>query len=154
MVNYIYIDTPVGVMTIASEDGALIKAGFGKQEVADGVYAPDIVLMATARELGEYFSGSRRRFDIPLAPKGTEFQLKVWNALKLIPYGQTRSYGQIAMMINEPDAARAVGSANNKNPIAIIVPCHRVIGADGDLTGYAGGLDIKQKLLELEKDNK
>ncbi len=102
-------------------------------------------------ELKEYFEGKLTEFTLPLAPEGTEFQKKVWRALCTIPYGETRSYGEIAKLIGNPRACRAVGGANNKNPIMIVIPCHRVIGADGSLVGYAGGTDIKKRLLELER---
>lgn len=102
-------------------------------------------------QLRGYFAGKRREFDVPLSPEGTPFQLKVWRALLGIPYGETLSYGELARRIRKPGAARAVGAANGDNPIAIIVPCHRVIGANGSLTGYGGGLGIKQQLLELER---
>jgi methylated-DNA-[protein]-cysteine S-methyltransferase len=102
------------------------------------------------RELEEYFAGTRREFELELAPAGTPFQLEVWRALRAIPYGETASYGEIAATVGQPGAARAVGGANNRNPIAIVVPCHRVIGASGSLTGYGGGLPRKQQLLALE----
>lgn len=102
-------------------------------------------------ELGEYFDGRRKSFDVPLALKGTEFRLAVWRALQDIPYGETRSYGAVAEALGRPGAARAVGAANHANPVSIIVPCHRVIGADGSLTGYGGGLDAKEYLLKLER---
>lgn len=104
-----------------------------------------------AKQLEEYFKGERKNFDLPLNLKGTEFQKKVWEALKQIPYAQTRSYKEIAMVIGNKNASRAVGMANNKNPCPIVVPCHRVIGSNGSLVGYALGLDIKKKLLDLEK---
>ena len=107
-------------------------------------------LPETRRQLGEYLSGRRRDFDLPLDPRGTEFQRLCWEALQAIPYGETRSYGQQARIIGRPEAARAVGMANHDNPIGVIIPCHRVIGSNGSLTGYAGGLDMKRKLLELE----
>lgn len=102
------------------------------------------------RQLVEYFNKQRKTFDLPLAPEGTEFQMKVWKALSDIPYGKTRSYKEIAIAIGNPKAVRAVGMANNKNPIPIIIPCHRVIGSDGKLVGYGGGLEIKEYLLKLE----
>ena len=108
------------------------------------------VLALAADQLREYFAGHRRTFDVPLAPEGTGFQQRVWMALLAIPFGQTRSYGQIASAIGRPSASRAVGAANGRNPIAIIVPCHRVIGASGALTGYAGGMDAKRWLLAHE----
>jgi O-6-methylguanine DNA methyltransferase len=113
-------------------------------EISDGTMAD------YARELGEYFAGSRREFSFPLDLRGTEFQLACWRALLAIPYGETRSYADIARAVGRPQGFRAVGMANNRNPIAIVVPCHRVIASDGSLCGYGGGLDIKRKLLELE----
>ncbi|MDF2617091.1 MAG: Methylated-DNA--protein-cysteine methyltransferase [Sedimentibacter sp.] len=109
------------------------------------------LLRNAALQLNEYLEGKRNSFDLPLNPKGTEFQKKVWAALCDIPYGETRSYKQIAESVGNPKACRAVGMANNKNPIMIFIPCHRVVGSDGSLTGYAGGLDMKEKLLSLEK---
>jgi len=108
----------------------------------------------TASELKEYFSGRRKSFDIPLAPQGTQFQRNVWDALCQIPYGETRTYKEIAKAIGKPNASRAVGMANNKNSILLLIPCHRVIGSNGSLVGYAGGIDIKEKLLQLEQNNK
>ena len=108
------------------------------------------IIKKAYEQLSEYFAGARKEFELPLAPQGTEFQKKVWAELQEIPYGETRSYGQIAATIGNPGAGRAVGMANHKNPLPIVVPCHRVIGAGGSLTGYAGGLDIKRTLLELE----
>jgi methylated-DNA-[protein]-cysteine S-methyltransferase len=102
------------------------------------------------QELSEYFSGKRTSFDLPLNPSGSAFQKRVWEQLRLIPCGQTRSYGDIAKAVGNPKAARAVGHANNRNPIMIIIPCHRVIGADGSLVGFGGGLEVKQFLLDLE----
>ncbi len=102
-------------------------------------------------QLSEYFSGQRTKFEVPLAPVGTPFQLAVWEALRSIPYGTTTSYGQLARSVNSPGASRAVGAANGRNPISIIVPCHRVIGSSGDLTGYGGGLPRKRQLLDLEQ---
>jgi methylated-DNA-[protein]-cysteine S-methyltransferase len=108
------------------------------------------LIKKTANQLDEYFSKKRKKFDIPIELDGTDFQKKVWEALQNIPYGETRSYGEIASVTGNSKASRAVGMANNRNPIAIIVPCHRVIGHDGSLTGYAGGLELKQALLDLE----
>ncbi len=109
------------------------------------------LLVQAARELGEYFAGTRRTFTFPIRAHGTPFQQEVWRALQNIPYGETRTYGQIAAQIGRPKAVRAVGMANHRNPLPIVVPCHRVVGADGSLTGYAGGLGIKTLLLRLEK---
>ena len=108
----------------------------------------------TRRQLNEYFQGERREFQLPYRFAGTPFQEKVWNALTEIPYGETRSYGEIAKRIGEPKAARAVGQAVNRNPIWIVIPCHRIVGAGGKLTGYAGGLELKQQLLDLEQLHK
>lgn len=109
------------------------------------------LLSQAVRELGEYFAGERREFTFPTTAAGTPFQRLVWEALREIPYGETRTYGEIARRIGHPGAARAVGQANNRNPLPIVVPCHRVIGASGTLTGYAGGLAVKERLLELER---
>lgn len=109
------------------------------------------MLVEAATQLREYFAGRRRRFELPLDPQGTEFQRRVWKALEEIPYGETRSYRDIAIAVNLPRAVRAVGAANGRNPLPVVVPCHRVIGVDGKLVGYAGGLRLKQMLLELEK---
>ena len=109
------------------------------------------VLDRAYEQLMEYFEGDRKEFDVPLRTEGTEFQEKVWAALRMIPYGETRTYKQIAAQIGNENASRAVGMANNRNPLAIFIPCHRVIGADGGITGYAGGEEIKKKLLEIEE---
>ena len=131
--------------------GELTYEEEGKRLAAMGAKIQETELIArTHKELREYFAGERRTFTIPLAPEGTAFQKQVWQALLAIPYGETRSYGQIAAMIGRPRAARAVGMGNHKNPISILIPCHRVVGADGSLTGYGGGLDIKEYLLRLE----
>jgi len=108
------------------------------------------LLLVTEDQLSEYFAGQRTQFDLPLKPRGTQFQMRVWQALREIPFGQTRSYMDLAKAIGSPEAIRAVGAANGKNPLSIIVPCHRVIGADGSLTGFAGGLQVKAALLALE----
>lgn len=117
---------------------------------ADGAQDASPLLDAAEAQLREYFAGTRRTFDLPLAPRGTAFQQRVWAALRAIPYGETRTYGELAAAIGSPSASRAVGMANHHNPIPIVIPCHRVIGANGTLTGYAGGLEIKRKLLALE----
>ena len=149
------IDTPVGPLA-ATIDGAgrLTHLGFSKAEhkriAAEGGERDDEAIAPVARQIGEYFSGKRRSFDFPLAAKGTEFQKQVWAALLKIPFGSTTTYAALAAKVGRPGAFRAVGRANATNPIALIVPCHRVIGTDGTLTGYAGGIPIKQKLLELE----
>ena len=141
--------SPLGPICLTEEDGFLTGVGFcaAKAEAAE-----DSPLLAEAEhQLDEYFLGLRQNFDLPLNPKGTAFQQKVWQALLQIPYGQTASYKEIACKIGNEKAYRAVGLANHNNPIGIIIPCHRVVGANGNLTGYAGGLEKKQKLLELEQ---
>ena len=144
--NTVNVDTPLGRMYISSDGENITGLRFGSCESE----TPDAVLMKAKAELQEYFAGQRKSFDLPLKPEGTPFQQSVWRALCEIPYGETASYGQIAERIGNKKACRAVGMANNRNPIAIIIPCHRVIGAGGKLTGYAGGLDKKEFLLELE----
>lgn len=142
--------TPLGPMTVASDGTAVTHVLFGTH-VLEGRAAPTELTNRTANELQEYLAGKRTAFDIPLAPAGTEFQHAVWKALQNIPYGQTRSYADIAAVVGNPKATRAVGSANNRNPIAVLIPCHRVVGSNGKLTGYAGGLALKQRLLDLER---
>lgn len=143
--------SPIGDLILHEEDGCLTRVDFADPALTseqDPVLTP--LLAETVRQLDEYFAGKRHDFDLPLAPQGTPFQQRVWAALRQIPYGTTASYGQIAAAIGNPKASRAVGMANNRNPIAVIIPCHRVIGADGSLVGYGGGLPIKKQLLELE----
>jgi len=136
---------------IAEEKGAVCNVLFRKEDLKGGCEKSETPLIKeTAKQLDEYFNGKRRVFDLPLVLHGTDFQLKVWEALKTIPYGETRSYGEIAAITKNPKACRAVGMANNRNPIAVIIPCHRVIGKDGSMTGYAGGLELKRRLLEME----
>ena len=147
MVNRIRVDSPIGPLTVSEENGALTQVLFGAHEEA-GEKVP--VLAEAERQLREYFSGTRREFDLPLNPSGTEFQKAVWRALQAIPCGETRSYAEIARAVNRPRAFRAVGMANHCNPIPVIIPCHRVVGANGALTGYAGGLPFKEFLLRLE----
>ena len=142
--------SPVGALTITADDESIIALRFGD----GGTTAPNGVILNALRQLEEYFSGSRKSFDLPTNPHGTPFQRSVWAALCDIPYGKTRTYGEIAANIGNEKASRAVGMANNRNPIAIIIPCHRVIGANGKLVGYAGGLEVKRFLLELENKNK
>ena len=150
---YFYDYPVVGKIGIAEDGGAITRVVFQNGEKSfDGFCAAETALIKKAADqLAEYFAGGRTEFDLPLAPVGTEFQRSVWRALQTIPFGETRSYGDIASQIGNPKASRAVGMANNRNPIAIIIPCHRVIGRDGSLTGYGGGLDIKRQLLDLEK---
>lgn len=145
------IESPVGLLTLASDGEALTELRFGDHGTN---MEPCPILVETARQLAEYFTGARREFSVLLRPEGTEFQRSVWTALRSIPYGSTATYGEIAAAIGNPSACRAVGGANNRNPIAIIVPCHRVVGVNGDLTGYAGGLPTKEFLLALERKYK
>ena len=143
-----HLESPIGPLTLTEEDGALIRLDFGKK----GQAGPETTLLAEAKkQLEQYFSGTLRSFTLPLRPEGTPFQQKVWAALLQIPWGETRTYGQVAAMIGQPKACRAVGMANNRNPLPIFIPCHRVIGANGQLTGYAGGLSAKEHLLSLEQ---
>ncbi len=144
------IDAPFGKLTLYSEDGALTAVRFGAAADADDCTG-DETLDCAAQQLEEYFSGARCAFSVPVRPQGTPFQMKVWQALMQIGYGETASYADVAGKIGNPNACRAVGMANNKNPLPIIIPCHRVIGKSGALTGYAGGLEVKQWLLNLEK---
>ncbi len=144
--------SPVGQIFIAEENGAVTELGFVPVKDAEGRETP--LLRRASDQLSEYFLGKRRTFDLPLRPSGTPFQSAVWSALRDIPYGQTRAYRDVAAAAGNPKACRAVGMANNKNPIAIVIPCHRVVGADGRLVGYGGGLDVKRALLELEKKHK
>ena len=143
------ISSPIGRVWLCSDTEAVTGLYFTRREGEWGDALP--LHREAAKQLGEYFSGERREFDLPLHPTGTPFQLAVWQALRTIPYGETRSYGQIAAAVENPKASRAVGMANNHNPISIIIPCHRVIGSTGKLVGYGGGLAVKRALLELEK---
>lgn len=143
------IKTPIGPLTLQADEAAITAIRFG----AGGAQDASPLLDAAEAQLREYFAGARRTFDLPLAPHGTAFQQRVWAALRAIPYGETRTYGELAAAIDSPNASRAVSMANHRNPIPIIIPCHRVIGANGTLTGYAGGLEIKRKLLALEGIN-
>lgn len=138
---------PAGPLTLVERDGALAELHFGTD---DGTEASPLLLRART-ELEEYFAGRRREFDLPLAPHGTPFQQRVWQALRAIPYGSTCTYGELASAVGNPRASRAVGMANHRNPLPILIPCHRVIGASGALTGYAGGLEWKRRLLAIEE---
>lgn len=147
--------SPVGPLTLVEEDGALAAVRFQPdlpRDAASFALPSTPLLRQAAAELREYFVGQRRQFTVPLAPKGTPFQQKVWKALQEVPYGETRSYKEIAIAAGNEKACRAVGMANNRNPLPIFIPCHRVVGSDGKLVGYAGGLDVKTFLLELEKE--
>ena len=148
------VDSPLGGLTLVAQGEALTgvyfedhlrgpsPASLGPRD--EGGFEP------ARQELGEYFAGERRHFDLPLAPRGELFQQRVWKLLEQIPYGETRSYGQLARELGDPALAQAVGAANGRNPLSVVVPCHRVVGADGSLTGYAGGLERKRLLLDLE----
>jgi len=154
---YCYLDTPIGELLLAGEEGALSMIGFPKgsmrREPEPHWIFNEKPLAAACAQLNEYFAGSRKEFDLPLRLDGTEFQVSVLEALQDIPYGETTSYGEIAKRIGRPKAVRAVGAANGRNPIPIVVPCHRVIGSTGDLTGFGGGLDTKEALLRLEAEH-
>ena len=154
---YCYFNTPIGELLLAGDSDALSVIGFPQGAMrrdpeAEWIYNEQ-PFVNVCEQLAEYFSGDRKSFDVPLALSGTEFQVNVLEALKEIPYGETTSYGAIAKKIGRPKAVRAVGAANGRNPIPIIVPCHRVIGKSGDLTGFGGGLDTKEALLRLEAEN-
>jgi methylated-DNA-[protein]-cysteine S-methyltransferase len=139
---------------IAEEKGYIVRIIFDwtNKKISDDFKKTETPLIKNAAlQLKEYFEGKTKIFDLPLSLNGTDFQLKVWKALQNLPYGETRSYGELAALAGNPRASRAIGMANNRNPIPVIIPCHRIIGSDGNLTGYAGGLELKQKLLELEK---
>jgi len=151
---YCTTSSPIGELLLAGDRDALqllhMQQGRRPARIAPGWARSDEPFARVRAQLDEYFDGRRRAFDIPLRPAGTPFELEVWGALREIPYGETVSYGELAARIGRADAARAVGAANGRNPIAVIVPCHRVIGADRSLTGYGGGLERKRLLLELE----
>ena len=137
---------------IAEENNSIVGLFFGREQPAGFIKAETPPIKKAAAQIEEYLDGKRKKFSLPIAMHGTDFQMDVWQALQSIPYGETRSYGEIAAHIGRPNAARAVGMANNRNPISIIVPCHRVIGHNGALVGYGGGLPLKQYLLELERN--
>lgn len=151
---YEQFDTPVGVLTLAAEGDALCHVEFpsNRHPVARTGWLPGSsdVLHAARQQLREYFAGTRTAFDLPLRPRGTAFQMRVWQMLAQIPFGQTWSYKQLAQACGNARAVRAVGAANGRNPLPIVLPCHRVIGADGSLTGFGGGIETKAALLRLE----
>lgn len=151
MINYFCYDTEIGRIKISEKDEKIIGFVFSDYKKENEIEKETDAIRKTYLQLKEYLSGKRKNFDIEIEMIGTEFQKKVWKELLNIPYGETRSYKDIAIAIGNGKACRAVGNANNKNPIAIIVPCHRVVGSNGSMTGYAGGLDIKEKLLKIEK---
>ena len=144
-------DSPVGPLLLTSDGRALTRVLFDADPDPDWSAQPCDLLDRAVEQLREYFAGERTEFDLPLAPDGTPFQRRVWEALRTIPYAETISYRQLATRVGNPSASRAVGLANGRNPISLVVPCHRVIGADGSLTGYGGGLDRKRTLLDLER---
>ena len=158
MPNFFHdFDTPIGILRLVGDERHLERIDLpnaaARAPAADWREQPGALpaaLDAAKRQLAEYFDGDRREFDLPLAPDGTAFQLRVWEELRRIAYGETISYGELARRIGQPTASRAVGAANGRNPLSIVVPCHRVIGADGTLTGFGGGLPVKQALLDLE----
>ena len=151
MISFARCDSPFGPIQIGYEDEIILSI---RHCDVPFPHIPSPVSELTARQLREYFSGMRKTFDLPIAPMGTPFQMAVWRALCEIPYGETRTYGEIAAAIGNPKAGRAVGMACNRNPLWIVVPCHRVVGSCGNLTGYAGGLDLKRSLLQLEQQDK
>jgi methylated-DNA-[protein]-cysteine S-methyltransferase len=149
-INYQTMDSPLGQLRLVSDGHALLRIEFENMHGKDGQQQDDAILSQAIKQLTEYFSGQRRQFSVPLGAGGTDFQQQVWSALREIPFGELRSYRDIATVIGNIKAVRAVGAANGRNPIPIIVPCHRVIGSNGTLTGFAGGLDAKRTLLDLE----
>lgn len=154
---YCYHTTPIGELLLAGDESALEVIGFPRgrmrrQPDKDWIFNEKLFEAARA-QIDEYFDGTRRDFDLPLRPVGTEFQLRVLDELRKIPYGETASYRDVAERIGRPKAVRAVGAANGRNPLPIVIPCHRVIGASGDLTGFGGGLDTKEALLRLEAEH-
>lgn len=157
MIAYTEVPSPLGQILIAATDDSVIGTWFEGQryypQLASDWHATDrhALLDAARAQLADYFAGQRHQFDLPLNPQGTAFQKRVWQALLSIPYGKTTTYGQLAHLLMQPTASRAVGAAVGRNPVSIIVPCHRAVGADGSLTGYAGGLDRKRHLLSLEQ---
>jgi methylated-DNA-[protein]-cysteine S-methyltransferase len=150
MIHRACIESPLGTLAIEVSDAGVHRIGFDAAQPAHGAHP---LLLDVQRQLDEYFTGRRRQFELPLAPRGTAFQQRVWQALCDVGYGRTCSYAAIAAAIDAPRAMRAVGAANGNNPIAIVIPCHRVIGSNGRLTGYAGGLTRKEMLLHLERSS-
>ena len=161
--NLHYLESPIGRLRLESNGTELVRIAFADESQEgdpssdattgsgdEDTGGNDPVLTAAVTQLRDYFAGRRSHFELPLAPAGTDFQRAVWRALEGIPYGELRSYRDIATAIGRPTAVRAVGAANGRNPLPIVVPCHRVIGSDGSLTGFAGGLDVKKRLLQME----
>ena len=159
--THVVVDSPIGPLTLAALDGALsglymdVQRHRPSEETFGAPGDPDTDPFATAaKQLSAYFAGELTQFDLPLTLRGTPFQQRVWALLQEIPYGETATYGQLAAELGKPSASRAVGLANGRNPISVIVPCHRVIGSSGDLTGYGGGLDRKRRLLDFERETR
>jgi methylated-DNA-[protein]-cysteine S-methyltransferase len=148
MTHVARFESPLGPLTVEVSDAGVHRVGFDQSALPQG--APHPLLDLARTQLGEYFDGRRQQFELPLAPRGTAFQQRVWQALLAVGYGRTCSYAEIAVAVGVPRAVRAVGAANGRNPIAIVIPCHRVIGSNGRLTGYASGLPRKAALLQLE----
>lgn len=151
--HYFTYQTPIGKLTIASDGSAITNIAFGAVKLGGEAQASALTNKA-ANQLQQYFAGKRTTFDFPISAQGTDFQQAVWAAVSRIPYGETRSYKEIAASVGNQRATRAVGMANNKNPLPIVVPCHRVIGVNGKPVGYAGGLKLKEYLLELEQKHR
>jgi len=154
MTQVFYYDTPVGKIGIAEEEGAVVRLLFPHEKAEPHYVEKETPLLKkAAKQVAEYFAGKRKVFDLPLKLKGTDFQVSCWNALLTVPYGKTVSYQHIAEKVGSPKGFRAVGGANHNNPIPLIVPCHRIIGKDGSLVGFGGGLPLKRYLLDLERDH-
>jgi methylated-DNA-[protein]-cysteine S-methyltransferase len=155
--QYCYYQSPIGKLLLIGNEGILEELHFPNSleqiELSEAWQYNEICFKDVIKQLAEYFARKRQEFNLQIAPKGTAFQQRVWQELQKIPFGQTVNYGEIAKRVGNPKASRAVGMANGKNPIPIIVPCHRVIGKDGSLTGFGGGLDVKSQLLKLENDS-
>ena len=147
---FTYVDTSIGALLVAGDDNAVIEIHFAGATPEPEWIRDDAALDDATSQLRAYFAGDRCAFELLLAPRGTEFQQSVWRALRQIPYGETTTYAKIAEQIGRPSAVRAVGAANGANPIPIVIPCHRVIGSSGSMTGFGGGIDVKRQLLALE----
>jgi methylated-DNA-[protein]-cysteine S-methyltransferase len=156
MIRYARFESPLGpIIAIADEDGLrhvdFVGAKYERAVAPDWLEDPVAPALAACRkQLGEYFAGTRSQFDLPLAPRGSDFQQRVWREIARVPYGETISYGELAKRAGAPGQARAAGAATGRNPVGVVIPCHRIVGSDGSLTGYAGGLERKRGLLELE----
>lgn len=153
MLYFIVINPiPAVILTLTADDNNLLRIDFGAQRPANAIEKATPILTLAAQQLEEYFHGLRRDFSIPVKANGTQFQQQVWQVLTHIPYGMTHTYKELAEAIGKPKASRAVGNACNRNPLPIVIPCHRVIGSSGSLTGYAGGLELKAMLLKMEEE--